>query len=252
MMLIISLLTLLFVFRKQSNMVDEVHHTWEVKSLLYEIQNSIKNAETGQRGYLLTKETAYLEPFHQGKLDYESFRNDVQEVIKNSPDQLAKLSKLDSLATLKMEELEASIQLAEQGKDSLVLELLKSDAGKLYMDDIRTLLRDMLDEETRLLEIREENFRLWRYGSYTLLFLCALLSVYLVVRLYNYVMPFFEELVNARKALHNSNANMSETIAVLKAEFNEKENELRQKEQQLKNLSEEIETLNRDLKKRKK
>ena len=245
--LFVLLISLFFMFFKQSDMVDTVHHTWKIKAHLFEIRNAIKNVETGQRGYLLTQETSYLEPYHKGKSEYEIYRNDLLKLISYDVEHINRFKKVDSLYKLKTIEMDSTIELVENGQDSLAVAVVDADIGQEYADEMRKHLNIIMNEESNLLEMREENYRFWRHGSYLILIFSAILSIYLIIRLYNYIVPFFDELVDTRKALHNSNANMSETIASLKAEFNEKEIQLQHKEKELRTLNEKIDLLNKKL-----
>lgn len=247
-LLIIALLvSIVLSFFYQSKLSDEIEHTWILKSNLYEISNSLKNAETGQRGFLLSKKTEYLEPYHKGEYEYKIFSDDLKDLISDNQFQVRNAQRLDSLTKQLFANLEFSIKMVENDQDSLMKEAISIGRGKMLMDEIRYLINDMQTEEINLLNARLESYNNWRKTTYIFILIAALLTIYFLKRLYNFVLPLFEDLENARKALHNSNLNMSETISVLKLEFNEKEIELKKKEDELIMIKEKLKKMDNNI-----
>ena len=68
---------------------DLVGHTLRVENSLDQILLSVADAETGQRGYLLTGDETYLAPFHQASSQIDSELQHLNELISDSPSQRA-------------------------------------------------------------------------------------------------------------------------------------------------------------------
>jgi signal transduction histidine kinase/DNA-binding response OmpR family regulator len=134
-----------------------VVHTYRVMDSLRAILNDATDAETGQRGYLLTRRASYLAPFHASKArlggDLETF----ETLTQDNPSQQARAHALREILEKRIAVLDAAIDggvaappLASPG----LLALL--DQGKAMMDTARALIGLGLDEEKRLLEERVE------------------------------------------------------------------------------------------------
>ncbi len=115
----------------------------EILSQLESLLSTMKDAETGQRGYLLTQEDAYLAPYldAQASLPLEIAR--MRTLLAGRPEQLHLLDSLDELAKKKMAELESTVAEERAGRHQAALAIVHSDRGKVYMDRIRTNAADM-------------------------------------------------------------------------------------------------------------
>ena len=114
-----------------------------------------KDAETGQRGYLLTGSDAYLQPYTEAR---RHFAGDLQALRDLTTDamQRKRLDELELLLTAKFSELQLSIDLHRSGDASSALTLVKQDTGKHLMEQIRVSIAQIQDVERRELADRQE------------------------------------------------------------------------------------------------
>jgi signal transduction histidine kinase len=132
-------------------LVDHTHQVIEATSGVFQ---ELADAETGQRGYLITGRDAYLQPFEHAAPQVTNSITLLQALIADNPTQQANLRRLRSLTDNKLAELQSTIDLRRtQGLDAAVA-LVDSDAGKRVMDDIRSLIGAIQTEERRLLDVR--------------------------------------------------------------------------------------------------
>jgi signal transduction histidine kinase len=112
---------------------------------------AITDAETGQRGFLLTGDEAYLRPYEEARRAIET---DVRELRGLWPDSSGgDLDALDRLAQSKLRELEQTIALRRDGKLTAATLIVKGGQGEAQMAGIRTLIDTLRsDEQTRLTE----------------------------------------------------------------------------------------------------
>ena len=109
--------------------------------------------ETGQRGYLLTGDAAYLQPYTDAKGRIEiDFANLAHGLSNRTQREQSLESQLESLATSKQAEMERSISLRQQGYRRRSFKLVDTDEGKGYMDEIRRIA-------SSLSSAREQQFR---------------------------------------------------------------------------------------------
>ena len=139
-----------------ANTARNLMQSVEVLRRLQALLSTLKDAETGQRGFLLTGEESYLIPYTDAKDALpEEFRS-TRALLVNRPEQARRLDALESLANLKMTELESTVAARRAGHTEGALATVRTDRGKLYMDRIRDAVNDMEGIEQRLIAQRGE------------------------------------------------------------------------------------------------
>ncbi len=158
-----------------------VEHTYKVIGKANQLKSFMIDQETGMRGFALTGQEQFLEPFNEGKESFDDLVKELQVTVDDNPPQVAKLKDIENLAE------EWRKQIAEQyiemrrsiykGEDleREIQQKIKSGIGKQRMDDLRQLVAsssmanyqknqiilDMINMETGLrgfLLTEEENY----------------------------------------------------------------------------------------------
>ncbi|HEX4505322.1 MAG TPA: CHASE3 domain-containing protein, partial [Alphaproteobacteria bacterium] len=132
----------------------QIVHSHEVIVALDNLLSSVKDAETGQRGYLLTNEPKYLEPYNTALADITSRLDDIAELTRDNPRQQARIAPLRQHVDAKLAELKETIDLRRTQGAEAALAVVTTDRGKVEMDTIRTQLAAMDREEAELREKR--------------------------------------------------------------------------------------------------
>ena len=102
---------------------------------------AVLDAETGQRGYLLTHDARYLAPYRSARDRSMEFRGDLQAVATQLPPDIAPLLKqVDALVDKKLGELDKTVTRADAGDFAGAVEIVKTDFGRSLMDEIRETL----------------------------------------------------------------------------------------------------------------
>jgi len=121
--------------------------TLESSTIQADISNVLKDLtdmETGQRGYLLTANPAYLRPYSEARGRIGSDLASLRAAVANRAEsEQSEESELESLATSKQAEMERSISLREQGYRRRAFMLVDSNEGLEYMDRARGLLSSL-------------------------------------------------------------------------------------------------------------
>jgi methyl-accepting chemotaxis protein len=136
--------------------VDLVEHSLEVKDQLAELLSSLQDAETGQRGYVLTGVESYLVPYTAGAARAEDIRKHLAQLVSDSPIQETRVDALAPLIADKLAELHETIELRRTRDFAAAQSVVMSDRGKKAMDSIRSLLQELKVEEGVLLKQRAE------------------------------------------------------------------------------------------------
>jgi signal transduction histidine kinase/CheY-like chemotaxis protein/CHASE3 domain sensor protein len=127
----------------------------EVLRRLQGLLSTLKDAETGQRGFMLTGEESYLTPYTDAKDALPDEFKAMRASLVNRPEQAQRLDALESLANLKMAELESTVAARRAGHTEAALATVRTDRGKTYMDRVRDVAGDMEVVEQRLIEQHE-------------------------------------------------------------------------------------------------
>lgn len=101
--------------------------------------SALKDAETGQRGFLLTGEERYLEPYREALRRIPERLQRLTEVTEHRAAQRARLEQLRPLVATKLQELQEAIELRRNDRVDRAVELVRSDRGRSEMDAIRTV-----------------------------------------------------------------------------------------------------------------
>ncbi len=131
-----------------------VAHTDEVRFEITSLLSQLQDIETGARGYVLTGEESYLEPY-QGALGHLQDRLlAIRKLTADNPNQQRRLDSLEPLIAQKLEEMKHIIELRRtKGFEAARQEIL-TGRGKRAMDDIRKTSSEMDREESDLLKQR--------------------------------------------------------------------------------------------------
>lgn len=115
--------------------------------LLVEVQSLITDAETGERGYMLTGDDSYLSPYDQAKKQIAVYLEQLRSVYAGGDADMAKKAdKLMGLVGAKFAELDATIALYQTSAKG-ALAVVKTNVGQQVMDSLRTLINDMRKAE---------------------------------------------------------------------------------------------------------
>jgi CHASE3 domain sensor protein len=124
-----------------------------VRANISSVLNDLTDMETGQRGYLLTGNTSYLQPYADAKGRIGTDFGGLRAGVANRPEsERSQVSQLESLATSKQAEMERSISLRQQGYRHRAFMLVDSNEGMEYMDRARGLLSSLSAAQTNNFE----------------------------------------------------------------------------------------------------
>lgn len=131
----------------------------EAKLGLELLISRIKDAETGQRGFLLTRDEKYLEPYELGSMGYQVDVDRVWTRLSELKVNGSEVNRLRDQIDQKYDELLETIKLTKQGKQEEALAIVKSDQGKQLMDDIRGTTSQVGDRLNVALSAAKEHSR---------------------------------------------------------------------------------------------
>ncbi len=149
----ISGASIFFVVATQSNS-ELVAHTLQVENRLTSLGNLIRNAESGERGYLLTRSSDYFQDFQAVAAMVPPAIADLKEMTFDNPKQQRAVEELTPLIVQRFANMREVIRLHDAGELSAAIALIRTGDGRTLMESIQTVMTHMTDEERRLLRLR--------------------------------------------------------------------------------------------------
>ena len=145
--------------QERSTTAERISHTYEVLGRVQEIFSGVQDAETAQRGFLLTGTEAYLEPYNVAKTTLPQQIEDLRALTAANPDQRTRAEALAQVATEKLVELGETIALRRADNVEAALAIVRTDRGKASMDRIRVLTAELQREEGYALAARQRDWQ---------------------------------------------------------------------------------------------
>jgi methyl-accepting chemotaxis protein len=140
-----------------SNNTHELGSTYAMIDGLSELMSLMKDAETGQRGYLLTGNDTYLEPYRVADASIYNVVKQLRDMTADNPNQARRLDLALSLVQSKMAELKQTIDLRKTEGFDAAVKVVAANQGKVLMDKLRQVVVEMANEERS--SLREEKTR---------------------------------------------------------------------------------------------
>lgn len=164
-----------------------VIHTHDVIILTEHYLSAMQDAETGQRGYLLTKNLSYLAPYHTGLLESKESFDKLKFLTRDNAIQQNRLVKIRQLMKLKLNELKQTIELQQTNQSIKALGIVKENIGKEYMDEIRRIIRAFISDEKILLEKRKGDYRAYRSQLTSIILFEIFLFIFMAIMTYFFI-----------------------------------------------------------------
>jgi signal transduction histidine kinase len=147
---LVAVLTLIGIselsYDKSREAMDELAQAHLTRSHVQRLLRDVLDAETGQRGYLLTGDTLYLEPYKAAIADIGQTQDQLRELLAARRDQTDTLALLGRTVQRKLAEIDLSIRMKNEGKDDAWRFVLTTEVGKEQMDVIRSSAGRLIDE----------------------------------------------------------------------------------------------------------
>lgn len=164
--------------------LDALGAVGAARTSIFSLTQSVLDAESGQRGYLLTDRKEYLQPYFKAVKQVQESLKDLDDYYQ-TPAQKQALRNLQKLTETKLSEISETLLLNDQGKIEAATELVLSDIGKEKMEAIRALGAEMLSQENaKVVEGRGDLYTTLLLGRIGLAALGAisLLALFLYLR----------------------------------------------------------------------
>jgi len=119
-----------------------------------QVLSDVKDAETGQRGYVITGSNDYLDPYTKGSESTVADFNKLRDLVSPNPRQKENVARLDKLIHDKLDELKETVDARRDSGFDASAAIVRSNRGKLLMDGIRATIAAMKTESMARLNLR--------------------------------------------------------------------------------------------------
>lgn len=133
-----------------------VTHTHLVLEHVAEVLSLLKDAETGQRGFVITGDESFLEPYQSATGNVHTVVKELRELTSDNPNQQKRIDEAEPLIASKLAELKQTIDLRRKGNVEETNKIVRGGEGKKTMDSLRLVLAQMDREERDLLKQRAD------------------------------------------------------------------------------------------------
>src|SRR5215475_9610611 len=151
--LIVALVISAVNLRNVNETSGAVAHTNAAKAALQQLLATLIDAETGERGFIITGEPTYLEPYNRAIRAIPSDLSQVRALTTDNGDQQADLGQLSRLTEVRLEELAMGIRKRRESSPTAA-QAVGATAGKRTMDEMRAVVSRMEGREDTLLAAR--------------------------------------------------------------------------------------------------
>lgn len=187
LLLFFSLLASYYSTQKLINNSELVNHTNEVLIQAEAIISHMKDAETGQRGYLITADPQFLAPYEGAYEKTTDSYNNLVELTADNPVQQKNLREVKALYEAKFGQMQSIIDMAKktsnfvENTEDRLREMVR---GKKMMDDLRLTTDRIKEEESARLAERLEQQQIYIKYTPILLIAAALISILITISSY--------------------------------------------------------------------
>lgn len=153
-------------FGRSREVRGSVNRSYEIQSETRNLFSLVQDAETGQRGYLITQDPAYLKPYEDAVPKVDARLAELRSLASSRPEQLTQLDRIEALSDAKIAEMARVLAVAESQGFPAGRSALLEGRGKRLMDDLRTTIEETIAIESEALtaRLREERERSTRAG----------------------------------------------------------------------------------------
>jgi len=200
-----------------SKLLYNQQQVMQTNAVINKLENTLsvlKDAETGQRGFLLTGNDAFLEPYNGAQERASFLLNDVKQLTSDNTGQQVDCDLLSQIINKRLVVLNQLIDQKRKGETVTDASLL---AGKVYMDSARNIVKKMVDREQALLEARTASLKQFTSSTPIFIVVASLLAILVTVVSFLRVNIDFEKRAKLQKELQQKNHEVSERIHIIES-----------------------------------
>lgn len=233
---------------------SDVEQSYAILDELKALRLGISDAETGMRGYVITGDRAFLQPYESAQLAVDDSLSKLREATKEHATQLSSFATLEEQVAAVMAYIHQVVQMRAEKDLAEVADVVRTRRGKTLMDKVRGTLRTIQQEERSLLDARRIDSQRSYVTALTTGGLTTLMGIGLIVFAFLLIRREMARRAEAVVALRHANefleqrvidrtSELSHANALMMTEIDER----RRAEEQSRLFAEELQRSNREL-----
>lgn len=191
---------------------NEVVEARNARTVAVDLRTLLQDAETSQRGYIVTLDAKYLEPYQTALPQISETLGGLTAVLAPYPQAAEPLRQLRDDIAFKLGEMANTIALAQQDRRAEAVEIIRTDAGKEAMDRSRAFFSGLIAAADARLDQGVEDQRTTANMLRTVSIIGALIIFAVVGGAIWAVLAYTQELAKAREAVVEANAGLEERV----------------------------------------
>ncbi|MCR6477669.1 CHASE3 domain-containing protein [Variovorax sp. ZS18.2.2] len=172
-------------FRQSTRSLADIDEAQRGRGVVNQILQNMLDAETGQRGYLLTGEASYRQPYDTAIKQVDGNLATLRQLYVDRPAELAQIAELSKHVLRKVAEMDMSVRLRQDGKEDAWKFVITTDVGREEMDAIRATALQLINVSNKTLHDGQvqvlRSLQLARIGT-AVVALAALIAFFLYLR----------------------------------------------------------------------
>lgn len=237
--------------RKNADAVEHQHHVLAELRLLLKI---LVDAETGQRGFLITEDEKFLAPYESASLALQDKVAAVEKLMSTDPDRRRDFEELKEAIDARIEYVQGSLEMQRtQGREA-VRDLIRQGEGKRAMDNVRDLIAKIETKENAVLQARHAESQVSHITALTTGLISGVLGLGLAIGSYWLVGRDIDKRQQLSEALQKSKERLEERVQARTMEIEVSNQALREEiavrtkaEQAAMQAAQELQRSNREL-----
>lgn len=214
LLLIVSILSIASISTLNRNN-KEVNHTHEVMTALDRLYIYMLDAETGARGYVITKEIRYLKPYYNSVKNIDASFRKLDSLTKQNSSQTERFNKLKELCRQKYALLDAGIKNNRNRNDAAIGTMIRQGTGIYVMDRIRSKIHEMKTQQNLIRLKKVRNTRLSEVSSYIIILFGNIIALTMaLIAMYN-----INAELKQRQIIENELSNKNTSLNLLNSEL---------------------------------
>lgn len=187
---------------------------WRVIDEVGGLHAAIANAESSQRGFLLTGDASYLATYERSRATLPAYLARLDKMLAGDAAQLARVRRLEDLVAEKFREMRHTVEIAEQRHTAQGLDHVRGDAGRRTADDVGQLLNAIEGDARQGLAARNERtYQRLRLAT-SLSFVIGAITLVVLLSFYTYIVRNVLRLRDAQAQLHAANDTLEQQVGV--------------------------------------
>ena len=230
LVLLSALITLFLSYGVNSQVVD-ISKNFDLREQVGRVTRIAYNIEMSRRGYLLTLDDAYLELYQRSVVNIDQTLSDLALLTESNPQQDARVKKIRALVERAHEDVRTTVNLAKAGNVQEAIEKVRSDEGRVLMDQLSETVSQFITAEEQELDERNAHIHQMRYWLTATSIVALASAVMLGFLLFSRVQRAARVLFEGQSALLSEKELLEQRVKERTAEL-EKERAIAERERQ--------------------